>query len=93
MSINLISCWKILFFQPFVAPVPTFLRPVAGAHLVDKSVKCISLNICYVFYVLLWIKYLLVWFESFLLLILFKFKKHPNISGIRIVYVQSMMTK
>ncbi len=36
----------------------------------------IHLNICYVLYVLLWIKYWLMWFESHLVLILFKFKKN-----------------
>ncbi len=51
----------------------------------DKSVKILSLNICYVLYVLLWIKYWLMWFESLLIFILFKFKKRPNISGIRVV--------
>ncbi len=48
----------------------------------NKSVKFLSLNICYV---LLWIKYWLMWFESLLVFILFKFKKRPNISGIRVV--------
>ncbi len=43
------------------APVPTILRPVAAsnlkwAHFVHKIVKFLSLNICYVIYVLLWIK-------------------------------------
>ncbi len=28
-----------------------------------------------------------MWFESLLIFILFKFKKHPNISGIRVVFV------
>ncbi len=41
--------------------------------------------ICYVLYVLLWIKYWLMWFESLLVFILFKFKKRSNISGIRVV--------
>ncbi len=50
-----------------------------------KIVKFLSLNICYVIYVLLWIKYWLMWFESLLVFILFKFKKRPNISGIRVV--------
>ncbi len=50
-----------------------------------KIVKFLSLNICYVLYVLLWIKYWLMWFESLLVFILFKFKKRPNISGIRVV--------
>ncbi len=50
----------------------------------DKSVNFLSLNI-YVIYVLLWTKYWLMWFESLLVFILFKFKKRPNISGIRVV--------
>ncbi len=49
-----------------------------------KSVKCMCLNICYVLYVLLWIKYCLMWFENLLVFILFKLKKH-NISGIWVV--------
>ncbi len=49
----------------------------------DKSVKFLSLNI-YVLYILLWIKYWLMWFESLLVKILFKFKKRP-IYGIRVV--------
>ncbi len=51
-----------------------------------KIVKYLSLNICYVIYVLSWIKYWLMWFESLLVFILFKFKKRPNISGTRVVY-------
>ncbi len=35
-------------------------------------------------YVLLWIKCWLMWFEILLVFILFKFKKRPNISGIRV---------
>ncbi len=50
-----------------------------------KWTKVLSLNICYVIYVLLWIKYWLMWFESLLVFILFKFKKRPNSSGIRVV--------
>ncbi len=50
-------------------------------------VKFLSLNICYVIYVLLWIKYWLMWFEILLVFILFKFKKYPNIFGIRVVYI------
>ncbi len=50
-----------------------------AAGLLDKSVKFLRLNICYVLYVLLWIKYWLMWFESILVFILFKFKKRPNI--------------
>ncbi len=62
------------------APVPTILRPVAGIKY---------LNICYVIYVLLWIKCWLIWFEILLVFILglFKYKKCPNISGIRVVYI------
>ncbi len=45
----------------------------------DKSVQFLSLNICYVIYVL---------FESIFVFILFIFKKkHPNISGIRVVHI------
>ncbi len=51
----------------------------------DKSVKFLSLNICCVIYVLSWIQCGLMWFESILVFILFKFKKHPNISRIRVV--------
>ncbi len=32
-----------------------------------------------------WIKYWLMWFESLLVFILFKFKKRPNISGVWVV--------
>ncbi len=45
----------------FKATVPSVSTP-----LVAKSVKFLHLNICYVLYVLLWIKYWLVWFESIL---------------------------
>ncbi len=38
------------------------------------------------FSVILWIKYWLMWFESLLVFILFKFKKRPNISGIQVVF-------
>ncbi len=70
------------------APVPAILRHVAGikwAHFEHKIKKILRLNICYVLYVLLWIKYWLMWFESLFVFILFKFKKRPNISGIRVV--------
>ncbi len=54
-------------------------------HLVDKGVKYLILNIN-VINVLSWIKYWLMWFENFLVFILFKKKKkRPNISGIRVV--------
>ncbi len=46
--------------------MPTILRPVAGIKFemfVHKIVKFLSLNICYVIYVLLLIKYWLMWFE------------------------------
>ncbi len=73
------------------APVPIILRPVAGknlkgAHFVDKMYKFLSLNICYVIYVLLWIKCWLMWFEILLVFILLKFKKRPNISRIWVVF-------
>ncbi len=55
------------------------------AHYVHKIVKFLSLNICYVIYVLVWIKYWLMWSEILLVFILFKFKKRPNISEIRVV--------
>ncbi len=55
----------------------------------DKSVKCLRLNIFYVLYVLLWIKKILKWFESLLVFILFKFKKRPTISGIRVVQIHN----
>ncbi len=48
-------------------------------------IKFLSLNICYAIYVLLWIKYWLMWFEILLVFILLKFKKRPNTSGIRVV--------
>ncbi len=53
----------------------------------DKSEKFLRLNICYVLYVLLWMKYWLMWFENLLVLILFKFIKRPNISGISGIYI------
>ncbi len=53
-------------------------------HFVHTIVTFLSLNICYVIYVLLWTKYWLMWFESLLVFILFKFKKCPNISGNRV---------
>ncbi len=59
---------NVLLFQPFVAPVPTFFENCSRHHL-----KIFSLNICYVIYVLLWIKYRLLRFESLLVFILFKF--------------------
>ncbi len=55
------------------------------SSFVRKIVKFLSLNICYVICVVLWIKYWLMWFEFLLVFILFKFKKRPNISGIRFV--------
>ncbi len=77
------------------APIPTIVRPVAGIKFEIRSfcakiVKFLSLNICYVIYVLLWIKYWLKWFESLLVLILFKLKKYPNISGIQVVHYASI---
>ncbi len=64
-------------------PSPTIFRPVAGikfemSSFVHKIVKFLSLNICYVIYVLLWIKYWLMWFELNLVFILFKFKNVPT---------------
>ncbi len=40
--------------------------------------KFLSLNICYVIYVLLWIKYWHIWFEILLVLILFQLKNVPT---------------
>ncbi len=51
----------------------------------------LSLNICYVIYVLLWIKYWLMWFEILLVFILFTLKKtsqHFRNSGCIIVVDQ-----
>ncbi len=62
-------------------PRPNYFEPVAG---IKFEIKFLSLNICYVIYVLLWIKYG-SWFEIILVFILFKFKNRPNISGIRVV--------
>ncbi len=58
-------------------------QSVIGLKNPDRSTP--SLNICYVIYVLLWIKYWLTWFEILLVFILFKFKKRPNIPGIQVV--------
>ncbi len=58
----------------------------------DKSVKFIRLNIYYVLYVPLWIKYWLMLFESLLVLIRFKFKKRPNIFKFRVVKLTWRMT-
>ncbi len=54
----------------------------------DKSVKFLRLNI-YVLYVLLWITYWLMWFESLLVLILFKFKKAPIFPEFRLYTVHA----
>ncbi len=48
-------------------PVPTVLRPVAGIKFkmslfFSYIFAFLSLNICYVIYVLLWIKYWLMWY-------------------------------
>ncbi len=80
------------------APVPTILRPVAGikfemSNCVHKIVKFLSLNICYVIYDLLWIKYWLMWFENLLVFILFIFKKRTNISGIQVVFSVRWMAR
>ncbi len=52
----------------------------------DKSVTFLSLNICYVIYVLLWITYWLMWFESLLVFILFKFKNVPKFPEFGLYY-------
>ncbi len=54
------------------------------AHFVHTIVKLLSLNICYVIYDLLWIKYWLMWFESLLDLYLSKIK---NKSGVVVFIV------
>ncbi len=55
------------------------------AHFVHNILKCLSLNICYINYALLWIKYWLMWFESCLVFFLFSFFFFtPDISGIRV---------
>ncbi len=68
-------------------PQETYPRPnyLKWAHFVHKIVKFLSLNICYVIYVLLWIKCWLMGFKIILVFILFQFKKRPNISGIQVV--------
>ncbi len=76
------------------APVPTILRPVAGIKFEMSSFcaynkKKICLNICYVLYVLLCIKYWLMLFENLLVFILFQFKKRPNISSCTVFTVFS----
>ncbi len=45
------------------------------------------LSMLYVIYVLLWIKYWLMWFEILFVFILFKFEKCLNISGIQVVVI------
>ncbi len=95
MSINLISCYmfsqlnlfQISCISALCCPRANFFEAsnLKWAHLVDKSVKFHRLNICNVLYVVLWIKYWLMWFESLLVFILFKCKKRPNISIIRVV--------
>ncbi len=94
-QINLFK--NALLFQPFVSTMPFFFfRPVTGIkfemihemnHLMDKRVKFLCLNIYYVLCVLLWLKYWLMWFESILVFISFKFLKKnvPTFSGIRVV--------
>ncbi len=44
-------------------------------YFVHKIVQFLSLNICYIIYVLLWITYWLMQFEIIVVFILFKFKK------------------
>ncbi len=72
------------------APVPTILRPVASVKfemssfvhkiLIFPSLKHMLFYLCSIVN-----KYWLMWFEIILVFILFKFKKRPNISGIRVV--------
>ncbi len=63
-------------------PIPTILRPVVG---IKFEMSFLSLNICYVIHVLLWIKYWLMWFKIILVFILFKFKICPKVSRNRVV--------
>ena len=59
-----------LFFQPFVAPAPTFLRHTTAI----KFKMSLALNIQYVFYVLLWTTHWLMIFEHrCIILFLFTF--------------------
>ncbi len=60
------------------------------ANLGDKSVKCLRLNILFVIYFLLWIKYWLVIWKSFSFDFIQQQKKRPNISGIRVVLVHTI---
>ncbi len=80
------------------APVPTILKPVAGikfemSSFCAKKLRFLSLNICYVLCSIV-NKILAHVIESLLVFILFKFKKRPNISGIRVVnnYLNMLMT-
>ncbi len=89
------------FFSPLLPPCQLFwdllqASNLKWAHLVDKSAKFLLLNICYVLYVLLWIKYWLMWFESLLVFIWFKFKKtsqHFQNSGCKLVLVSGCYWK
>ncbi len=75
----LIWCWGTLFVKystiflrtlsQIGEPLPIFTSDKVYPK-VDESVKFLCLNICYVLYVLLWIKYRLMWFESLLVFIL-----------------------
>ncbi len=96
IGFQLLKIWSVISNKnvKFGLPVPTILRSVAGIKFEmsrndswneNKIVKFLSLNICNVIYVILWIKCWLIWFESLLVFILFKLKKRPNISGIRVV--------
>ncbi len=54
--------------------------------------KCnICPNICYVIYVILWIKYCLMWFESLLVFILLKKKNVPTFPEFRLYYEDYML--
>ncbi len=55
------------------------------AHFVHKIVKCIILNICYVIYVLLWIKCWLMWFDIFCGFRFFQMKNVPTFSEFRFI--------
>ncbi len=56
------------------------------AYLVDKKAEFLNLNICYMLCVLLWIKYWLMWFESLLVSVLFKFKNVPIVPEFVLYY-------
>ncbi len=69
-----ISC----FFSPLLLPSQIFwdlyqASNLKWAHFVYQIVQFLRFNICYVLYVLLWIKYWIMWFESLLFTFTFTF--------------------